>query len=79
MFRQHHGNGAAVLGESGLDHFDKEPVFFFAMVAFVGKVTEEPAEVRHILPDNRAAGRQRFSHGVQRGQHFNNQLVLLHH
>ena len=52
MFSQHHSDRATILGKSGLDHLDKEPVFFFAVMAFVGEIAEEPAKVGHILASN---------------------------
>ena len=76
---QHHRDGAAVLREAGLDHFDKEPVFLLAVVALVGEVAEEPAEVGNVLPRHRAAAGQLLGHRLQRGQHFHDQFMFLHH
>ena len=65
MFGQHHRYRAAIVGESGLLHFDKEPVFLFAVVAFIREIAEEPAEIRHILTGDRAAGSQFLSQVLQ--------------
>jgi hypothetical protein len=46
MFSQHHSDRAASLGKSRLAHFDKEPVLFFAVIALVGKIAQEPRQSR---------------------------------
>jgi hypothetical protein len=68
MLRQHHCYRATILEESGFDHFDKEPVFFFAVMAFVSKIAEEPAKVSHIPAGNQTPSGQLFSHRLQRSQ-----------
>ena len=65
MLGQHHPDGTVLARKSDLDHLPEQPVLLLAVVAFVGKLAKECAEVRHVLAWNLAAGLERFGHEPQ--------------
>jgi len=70
MFREHNGDRPVFLGETALIHFDKQSVFFFAMVALVGKLPEEGRKFCHGIAGSCLAGLQAVNIGFESSEHL---------